>query len=134
MAGTFARKKDADRAWQAAEVRLAGGRLGDPRRGRQTFRRYVEEEWLPNHVMEATTTREGYTYSIYKHVMPWFGSMRMNQIMPAWLSRPGARCRNCFRSVSPGRSPNPPCRSPGSGLSTVSAVRRGRAWSRDWGS
>ena len=82
MAGTFARKKDADRAWQAAEVRLAEGRLGDPRRGRQTFRRYVEEEWLPNHVMEATT-REGYTYSIYKHLMPWFGPMRMNQIMPA---------------------------------------------------
>jgi len=25
------------------------------------------------------------------------------------LSRPGARCRCCRRSVSPGRSPNPPC-------------------------
>jgi integrase len=56
--------------------------VGDPRRGRQTFQRYVEVEWLPNHVMEATT-REGYTYSIYKHIMPWFGPMRMNQIMPA---------------------------------------------------
>jgi hypothetical protein len=42
-----------------------------------------------------------------------------------WLSRPGARCRDCSRSVSPGRSPNPPCRSPGNGLSTVSAVQ---AW------
>jgi hypothetical protein len=42
-----------------------------------------------------------------------------------WLSRPGARCRDCSWSVSPGRSPNPPCRSPGSGLSTVSAVQ---AW------
>src|SRR4029078_1628829 len=28
---------------------------------------------------------------------------------PLWLSRPGARCRCCHRSVSPGRSPNPPC-------------------------
>ena len=37
------------------------------------------------------------------------------------LSRPGARCRNCFRSVSLGRSPNPPCRSLRNGLSTVSA-------------
>jgi hypothetical protein len=27
----------------------------------------------------------------------------------AGLSRPGARCRDCSRSVSPGRSPNPPC-------------------------
>ncbi len=41
------------------------------------------------------------------------------------LSRPGARCRYCCRSVSPGRSPNPPCQFPGNGLSTVSAVRRG---------
>jgi hypothetical protein len=42
-----------------------------------------------------------------------------------WLSRPGARCRGCSWSVSTGRSPNPPCRSPGNGLSTVSAVQ---AW------
>ena len=82
VAGTFAKKKEANQAWKMAEVRLAEGRLGDPRRGRQTFQRYVEVEWLPNHVMEATT-REGYTYSIYKHIMPWFGPMRMNQIMPA---------------------------------------------------
>jgi hypothetical protein len=104
VAGTFARKKDADRAWQAAEVRLAEGRLGDRRRGRQTFRRYVEQEWLPNHVMEATT-REGYTYSIYKHLMPWFGPMRMNQIKSAdvreWvthLTQPGSARRTCARS------------------------------------
>jgi site-specific recombinase XerC len=32
--------------------------------------------------MEATT-REGYTYSIRKHIIPWFGPMRMNQIMPS---------------------------------------------------
>ena len=50
------------------------------------------------------------------------------------LSRPGARCRNCFRSVSPGRSPNPPCRSLRNGLSTVSVVRRGWEPSRGWGS
>ncbi|MGH3569958.1 MAG: tyrosine-type recombinase/integrase [Pseudonocardia sp.] len=41
------------------------------------------------------------------------------------LSRPGARFRCFHRSVSPGRSPNPSCRSLGNGLSTVSAVRRG---------
>ncbi|MGW1257529.1 tyrosine-type recombinase/integrase [Streptomyces sp. NPDC002513] len=43
------------------------------------------------------------------------------------LSRPGARCRDCSRSVSPGRSPNPPYRSLGNGLSTVSVVRQWRA-------
>jgi integrase len=81
-AGTFANKKDANTAWQKAAAKIGEGRLNDPRRGRQTFRRYVSEEWLPNHVMEVTT-REAYTYQIGKHIMPWFGPMRMNEIMPA---------------------------------------------------
>ena len=79
-AGTFSSKKDADKAWQQAELRQAEGRLAIPRRGRQTFRRYVTEEWLPHHVMEVTT-REAYTYQLGKHIMPWFGPMRMNEIM-----------------------------------------------------
>ncbi len=41
------------------------------------------------------------------------------------LSRPEARFWCCHQPVSPGRSPNPPYRSLGNGLSTVSAVRRG---------
>jgi integrase len=81
-AGTFTNKKEADKAWQAAETRLGEGRLNDPRRGRQTFRRYVSEEWLPHHVIEITT-REAYTYQLNKHIMPWFGPMRMNEIMPS---------------------------------------------------
>jgi hypothetical protein len=64
--------------------------VGDPARGRQRFRRYVEETWLPNHVMEAST-RESYTYSIYKHLMPEFGEMRMIEILPeqvrAWITK-----------------------------------------------
>jgi integrase len=87
-AGTFASKKAADKAWQKAEAKVAEGRGGDPARNKQSFRRYVEEEWLPHHVMEATT-REGYTYSIYAHIMDWFGTMRMAEILPsdvrAWV-------------------------------------------------
>ena len=49
--------------------------------------------------------------------------IRMPRMHP--LSRPGARFWCCHQPVSPDRSPNPPCRSLGSGLSTVSAVRRG---------
>ncbi|HUZ56284.1 MAG TPA: site-specific integrase [Streptosporangiaceae bacterium] len=81
-AGTYSSKKETNRAWQRAETKIAEGRLNDPRRGRQTFRRYVTEEWLPNHVMEVTT-REAYTYQIGKHILPWFGPMRMNEIMAA---------------------------------------------------
>jgi integrase len=80
-AGTFSSKKDANTAWQRAEAKIGEGRLSDPRRGRQTFRRYVTEEWLPHHVIEITT-REAYTYQLKRHIMPWFGPMRMNEIMP----------------------------------------------------
>jgi hypothetical protein len=41
------------------------------------------------------------------------------------LSRPGARFWCCHQPVSPDRSPNPPYRSLGNGLSTASVVRRG---------
>ena len=43
---------------------------------------------------------------------------------PRPLSRSGARFRCYHRPVSPDRSPNPPCQSPGNGLSTVPAVMR----------
>src|SRR5664279_3960614 len=81
-AGSFPGKKAADRAWQRAESKVAEGRAGDPARGRQTFGRYVEDEWLPHHVMEAST-REGYTYSIYAHLMDTFGPMKMIEILPS---------------------------------------------------
>src|SRR5213076_2737481 len=51
-----------------------------------------------------------------------------------WLSRHGARCRDCCRSVSPCRSPNPACVFRRTGLSTVPAVRRGSPSPRGWGS
>ncbi|WP_268746396.1 tyrosine-type recombinase/integrase [Actinomadura welshii] len=80
-AGTYSNKKEADKAWQRAEAEVAKGRVGDPGRGRQRFKDYVEETWLPNHQIEAST-REAYTYSIYKHLMPEFGTMRMIDILP----------------------------------------------------
>jgi len=89
-AGTFPSKREADKAWQRAEARLAEGRIGDPARGRMTFRRYVEEIWLPAHQVEPST-RQGYTYSIYKHIMPEFGPRRMVEILPehvrSWVAR-----------------------------------------------
>lgn len=64
-----------------------------PEPGRQTFQAYVENTWLPNHEIEATT-RQGYTYSIHKHLMPTFGPMRMIDILPehvrAWVAGPGS--------------------------------------------
>jgi Phage integrase, N-terminal SAM-like domain len=56
--------------------------MGNPSRGRQRFRTYVEQEWPPNHQMEART-RETYGYYLGRHILPWFGAMRMVEIMPA---------------------------------------------------
>jgi integrase len=89
-AGTFPSVKAADRAWQKAEVELRQGRVGDPARGRQMFRKYVEEQWLPNHVLEPTTL-EKYTYYLGAHIFPALGPMRMADIFPEhireWISR-----------------------------------------------
>ncbi len=80
-AGTYSSKKDADKAWQRAEAEVSKGRVGDPSRGKQRFQDYVEKTWLPNHQIEAST-REAYTYSLYKHLLPEFGGMRMIDILP----------------------------------------------------
>lgn len=80
-AGRFRRKKDADRAWQAAEARVAEGRATDLRRGRQRFGEYVTGTWLPNHVMELST-RQTYTYVLNKYLLPEFQELRVIEIMP----------------------------------------------------
>jgi Phage integrase, N-terminal SAM-like domain len=57
----------------------------------------MREEWLPHHVMEATT-REGYTYQIRKHILPWSGPTRMNEVMGShvreWVT--DLRAKNTF--------------------------------------
>jgi len=89
-AGTFGSERAANQAWQKAEVELRQGRVGDPARGRQTFRRYVQEQWLPNHVLEPTT-REKYTYYLGAYIIPVLGPMRMADIFPEhireWITR-----------------------------------------------
>jgi hypothetical protein len=80
-AGTFTTERKANKAWQAAEAEVAKGRSGNPERGRQTFKKYVLEIWLPNRQVEVST-RQSYTYSIHKHLIPELGKMRMVDILP----------------------------------------------------
>ena len=108
-AGTFSTQRQADRAWQRAEARVAQGQLGEPGRGRQTFRDYVEQTWLPNHEIEATT-RQSYTYVLRRRIFPEFGPMRMIDILPehvrewvAGLKAGGVKpptIRSCFVVLS----------------------------------
>ena len=79
-AGTFASRRDADRAWQQVEAALAAGRPG-PQRGKITFRSYVDDVWFPHHVLEPST-RQSYRYNLDRHILPTFGAMRMSTIMP----------------------------------------------------
>jgi integrase len=89
-AGTFTSEREANRAWQRAEAALALGRIADPRRGRQTVRAYVEHEWFPNHVIEATT-RESYRYILDRYLLPALGDLRMADVLPnevrQWIAR-----------------------------------------------
>jgi integrase len=97
-AGTFASGKTADQAWQKAEVELRQGRVGDPARGRQTFRKYVEERWLPNHVLEPTS-REKYTYYLGAYIIPELGAMRMTDIFPEHIREWIATMQRAGRSA-----------------------------------
>ena len=87
-AGTFPTRRQAEKAWQHAEALMAAGRPGDPTSGRVTFADYVNEQWFPNHVVEAST-RQGYRYCLDRHIIPWFGPMKMADILPthvrAWV-------------------------------------------------
>ncbi len=64
-----------------AETSTGQGRFADIHSGRQAFRRYVLETWLPGHMMEAST-RQGYTQAVERYLVPEFGRMRMNEIQP----------------------------------------------------
>jgi hypothetical protein len=59
-------------------------------------------------------------------------SVTLDKAVASRMSRLGARCQHCCWSVSPSRSPNPPCVSPRNGLSMVPAVGwftpNGGAW------
>src|SRR5437879_2826093 len=79
-AGTFGAEKPAITAWQDAEAKVREGRGGILVRGRRKFGPYVRETWFPNHRLELRS-REGYDYLLEKHIIPWFGSMAMIEIL-----------------------------------------------------
>ncbi|MBA3741985.1 site-specific integrase [Sporichthya sp.] len=80
-AGSYRTEKEAIRAWHKAEEDLAAGKVGDPKRGRQTLSTYVETEWFPNHQIELTT-RENYRYVLNRYVLPGLGNVRMAELLP----------------------------------------------------
>jgi hypothetical protein len=53
-------------------------------------RSYVKNEWLPNHVIEATT-RETYRYVLDRYLLPELGDLRIAEVLPndvrQWIAR-----------------------------------------------
>lgn len=78
-AGTFSTKKKANKAWQKAEARASEGRATPVIRGSIRFEPYVRDMWFPNHRLELRS-RENYCYYLERHIIPWFGPMRMIEI------------------------------------------------------
>jgi integrase len=98
-AGSFGTKKEATAAWKEAEADVRAGKQGDPSRGKQLFELYVLEKWLPHHQLEPGVGSE-YKRQICKHLLPFFGPMKMRDIMPehvrqwvTWMQAEGAKPR-----------------------------------------
>ncbi len=81
-AGTYRTEREAVRAWHRAEEALSLGRVGDPKRSRQTLSYYAETVWFPNHLIEATT-REKYRYMLDRYVLPELGHIRLVELLPS---------------------------------------------------
>ncbi len=68
---------------------MRAGKQGDPGRGRQSFQAYVLEKWLPYHLLEPGV-RSDYAGQIRRRLLPFFGPMKMRDIMPEhvrqWVS------------------------------------------------
>ena len=100
-AGTFATKREADRAWATAEADALLGHGRDPRRGKITFTAYVTGSWLPNHQLEHTT-RQRYSYQIGKYRLPEFGACgwATSHRCPCASGSPGSKTKACPRPRS----------------------------------
>src|ERR1700722_11682587 len=80
-AGTYPNVKAANKAWQDEEAKARAGKPGGVARGKQTFEAYALEEWLPHHLLEPGV-RSNYAGHIRNHLLPFFGLMKMRDILP----------------------------------------------------
>ncbi|NLT53183.1 MAG: tyrosine-type recombinase/integrase [Actinomycetales bacterium] len=99
-AGTFGSPEAARREAIKAEARLDAGKIGDPKRGRQSLRHYVEVEWFPHHVLEAKT-RENYTYLLDRYILPELGDIRMVELLPSHVREWVARLQTVYEARPP---------------------------------
>ena len=89
-AGSFAARRDAERAGRRAESQVESGSWIDRSAGRITFREYVEHVWWPSRHLEVSTMA-GYRANLDRHFLPYFGDVPMADILPstvqAWVTK-----------------------------------------------
>jgi integrase len=89
-AGSFASKRDAERAGRRAESQVESGSWIDRSAGRITFRDYVENVWWPSRHLEVSTMA-GYRNNLDRHFLPYLGDIPMADILPstvqAWVTK-----------------------------------------------
>ena len=85
-AGTFATRREAERAAMRQEDKVVDGSWLDPRAGRIRFEQYAYEVWLPSRHIEAHT-RAGYLSYLRRHFVPFFGRMALADVMPSTVQQ-----------------------------------------------
>ena len=89
-AGTFSTERQALRAATKAEAAIEAGTWFDVSAGKVTFRTYALEVWWPSLHVELTT-KAAYRSNLETHFLPFFGDMRMANILPshvqAWVNQ-----------------------------------------------
>ena len=81
-AGTFSTARQALRAATKAEAAIEAGTWFDVSAGKVTFRAYAREVWWPSLHLEPTT-KAAYKSNLETHFLPFFGDLRMANILPS---------------------------------------------------
>jgi hypothetical protein len=88
-AGTFDNAEDADNAWMDKATDMRRGVHADPRKGRTLFADFAAL-FLELSVSQGVNTIKNYRGIISRELIPWFGHMRLDEIMPedvaAWIA------------------------------------------------
>lgn len=81
-AGNYSTERQALRAAGKAEAAIEAGIWFDVSAGKVTFRVYAREVWWPSLHLEPTT-KAAYKSNLEKHFLPFFGDLRMANILPS---------------------------------------------------
>jgi integrase len=88
-AGMYTTRTAASKAAHASGIAVDHGSWIEPKDGRITFTRYVEDAWWPTRHLEVST-RAAYRSNLDHHLLPYFGQLPLEAILPstvqAWIT------------------------------------------------